>query len=462
MFKDLDIPRDAYDEFVKWKNSLIDTVLLVEGARQVGKTYLVKKFAEENFKNVVYINMLEETGIKFLNSLVTIKSNGNERRLIIDSIKSVCNSFEDNSDTVVIIDEIQESSIVYNKIRSFNRNLNSRFIVTGSYLGRVVNDTGFWDSIGDTYDITISTLTFKEFLRVVNKDAFDIFNTIGLYEDTDKEKHDILRKFFKLYLVLGGYPAVVKSFLIERDFNIIKRMHKNMLNKFAIESARYLGGKEYNFPIRKSFEYFAVALTKEKKGLKNHNPSRRLSNIDIAGRLNFSEKQYTELFSWLIESNILYDCSQAIDCNLTNVIYAQRFYFNDVGLLNSLLSDKEISSSTIKGSLYENYVCKVLKDKKLGINFATFNNYELDFLLEHNDITYGIEVKSGKMAGESISQALKSKRIDKIIYLKGDTFGGQTDNIITLPIYLFERFDFYENMYKPSILDGLTISDFFN
>ena len=155
----------------------------------------MKKFAKENFENVVYINMLEETGIKFLNSLVTIKSNGDERRLIIESIKSVCNSFEDNSATVVIIDEIQESSIVYNKIRSFNRNLNARFIVTGSHLGRIINDTGFWDSIGDTYDIIISTLTFREFLRVVNKNAFDIFNTIDLYEDTNKEKHDVLRKF---------------------------------------------------------------------------------------------------------------------------------------------------------------------------------------------------------------------------------------------------------------------------
>lgn len=366
----------------------------------------MKKFAKENFENVVYINMLEETGIKFLNSLVTIKSNGDERRLIIESIKSVCNSFEDNSATVVIIDEIQESSIVYNKIRSFNRNLNARFIVTGSHLGRIINDTGFWDSIGDTYDIIISTLTFREFLRVVNKNAFDIFNTIDLYEDTNKEKHDVLRKFFRLYLIVGGYPAVVKSFIIKKDFNIVPYMHKNMLNKFAIESARYLGGDEYSIPIEKLFEYFAIALTKEKKGLKNHNPSRRLSNIDISGKLNFSEKQYTKLFSWLVKSNILYSCSQAIDCDLSNTIGSQRFYFNDVGLLNSLLSNKGIPSSVIKGSLYENYVCNVLEDKGLDLNFATFNNYELDFLLARNKTSYGIEVKSGKMAGESVKQAL--------------------------------------------------------
>lgn len=421
----------------------------------------MKKFAKENFENVVYINMLEETGIKFLNSLVTIKSNGDERRLIIESIKSVCNSFEDNSATVVIIDEIQESYIVYNKIRSFNRNLNARFIVTGSHLGRIINDTGFWDSIGDTYDIIISTLTFREFLRVVNKNAFDIFNTIDLYEDTNKEKHDVLRKFFRLYLIVGGYPAVVKSFIIKKDFNIVPYMHKNMLNKFAIESARYLGGKEYNFPIRKSFGYFAVALTKEKKGLKNHNPSRRLSNIDISGKLNFSEKQYTKLFSWLVKSNILYSCSQAIDCDLSNTIDSQRFYFNDVGLLNSLLSNKGIPSSVIKGSLYENYVCNILEGKGLDLNFATFNNYELDFLLAHNKTSYGIEVKSGKMADESVKQALRTKRIDKILYLKGDTFGGKTGNTITLPIYLFERFSFEENTFKPSILEGLNILDFF-
>lgn len=461
MIKDFDIPRDDYIELIKWKDSIIDTVLLVEGARQVGKTYLVKKFAKENFKNVIYINMLDESGIKFLDALTATKTNSSDNELISNSLKTVNSSFVDNEDCVVIIDEIQESSLVYNKIRNFNRYMKAKFIVTGSYLGRVINDAKFWESVGDTYDITIRPLTFKEFLRVFNKDAFTMFNSIGLYEDTNRNSHLYLSNLFKLYLVIGGYPAIVKTFIGTQNINNVFAMHKKMLSKFSIESARYLGGDEYSIPIEKSFEYFAIALTKEKKGLKNHNPSRRLSNIDISGKLNFSEKQYTKLFSWLVKSNILYSCSKAIDCDLSNTIDSQRFYFNDVGLLNSLLSNKGIPSSIIKGSLYENYVCNVLEGKGLDLNFATFNNYELDFLLAHNKTSYGIEVKSGKMAGESVKQALRIKRIDKILYLKGDTFGGKTGDTITLPIYLFERFSFEENTFKPSILEGLNILDFF-
>ena len=94
--------------------------------------------------------------------------------------------------------------------------------------------------------------------------------------------------------------------------------------------------------------------------------------------------------------------------------------------------DKDISM----GIRNENYVCIVLKNKKLMTNFETFANYELDFLLKDSEHIYGIEVKTGKDAGKSVMKAYEKGKIDKILYLKGDTYGGVDGNKITIPIYL--------------------------
>ena len=145
MINRIDLKRDAYNDLLNWKNNHNNKVLLVEGARQVGKTYLVKKFAEENYKNIIYINLLEESGEDLLDINEQIRKerlNGTLDRESTNSLKEMfkrySNKFEDNEDCVVIIDEIQESYKIYNMIRQFAREFHTHFIMTGSYLGRVV------------------------------------------------------------------------------------------------------------------------------------------------------------------------------------------------------------------------------------------------------------------------------------------------------------------------------------
>ena len=136
------LKRKIYAKLLSWKEES-NLTLEVTGARQVGKTYIIRKFADENFASVVYINMLETSGQEFLDCIQTAKEwkPGIERleQPLHKAFSLYAPKFKDTEETVIIIDEIQESPVVYNLIREFTRNFKSRFIVTGSYLGRTLN-----------------------------------------------------------------------------------------------------------------------------------------------------------------------------------------------------------------------------------------------------------------------------------------------------------------------------------
>lgn len=159
------LKRRVYDRFVDWKQEGSLT-LEVTGARQVGKTYIINKFADEHFHKKIYINMQEDSGSEFLKCLVQARhwEPGQERpeKPLYQAFLLFDRSFVDEKETVVVIDEIQESSAVYNLIRKFTRSFQCRFIVAGSYLGRILNGD-FKLSAGDLTSIRVETLTFEEF-----------------------------------------------------------------------------------------------------------------------------------------------------------------------------------------------------------------------------------------------------------------------------------------------------------
>lgn len=131
------LDRNAYDQLLKWKQRANYATLEVSGARQVGKTYSVNKFADEQYKRKVYINLLDFTGELFLEKYEDLR-NEIKNGLVCENpvyelIRRARPDFEDAPDTIVIIDEIQESAAIYNRIRGFTRQLKSDFIITGSY-----------------------------------------------------------------------------------------------------------------------------------------------------------------------------------------------------------------------------------------------------------------------------------------------------------------------------------------
>jgi predicted AAA+ superfamily ATPase len=240
------LKRDAYNKLLEWKNNHTNKVLLVEGARQVGKTYLVKKFANENYKDVIYINLLEESGEDLLSIYDKIKderSSGILDRENTNSLKEMFKRFSkkfiDNKKCVIIIDEIQEEYKIYNMIRQFAREFEAHFIMTGSYLGRVVMKKEFWSPMGDVDFLEIKPLSFVEFINAIN--LSEVYESLDLFGKSEKSTYELIYNKYKDYRVVGGYPEVVCKYLNSGVDNL-EGLFEKLLRIFCEESARYFDG----------------------------------------------------------------------------------------------------------------------------------------------------------------------------------------------------------------------------
>ncbi len=188
-----DLKRTAYQKMLAWKQCPGHKTLEISGARQVGKTYLVNKFADEQYAHKIYVNLLELSGELFQEIYQDIRKEMKEGKRFQNPVKEMLfryePDFQDSKDTVVIIDEIQESAEIYNRIREFTRNLESDFIVMGSYLGRILNKE-FRYSAGDMTSLEIQTLSFEEFLDALGKR--DLFSRLDIFGSGDEnDYHEI-------------------------------------------------------------------------------------------------------------------------------------------------------------------------------------------------------------------------------------------------------------------------------
>ena len=169
------LKRKIYNRLLEWKSRLGHNTLEVNGARQVGKTYIINKFADENFKDKIYINLFDLSGKRFLECYhrATDWKPGTKRpqNPLQDVFRLYAPSFVDSPDTVIIIDEIQESAEIYNRIREFTRQFRAHFIVVSSYPGRVL-EPEFRYSSGDVTRIILHTLSFEEFLEAYDENLY--------------------------------------------------------------------------------------------------------------------------------------------------------------------------------------------------------------------------------------------------------------------------------------------------
>ena len=234
------LERKVYGQLQAWKNKSNHSTLEVSGARQVGKTYIVNKFADEAYQNKVYVNLLDFSGEMFLERYRDLRREMREGKEIENPVHELLKryrpDFADSKDTVVIIDEIQESAEIYNRIREFTRNLESDFIITGSYLGRVLNKE-FKYSAGDLDSLEVQTLNFEEFLEALGEK--DVYDGLDLYGNSGADDYQKLEKLFRTYCKIGGYPAVVLKYLETRSQEECQAELLKIIHFFLQESRRY-------------------------------------------------------------------------------------------------------------------------------------------------------------------------------------------------------------------------------
>ena len=358
-----DLNRTAYQRMLEWKQRPDHKTLEVSGARQVGKTYLVNKFADEQYTHKIYVNLLELSGEIFLENYHDIKKEMKEGKRYPNPVKELLLRYEpdftDSKDTVVIIDEIQESADIYNRIREFTRDLESDFIVTGSYLGRILNKE-FRYSAGDMTSLEIQTLSFEEFLDAAG--AGEQFARMDIFGSNEEKAYQEISHWYKIYSQTGGYPPVVLKVLAGASVKECQEELQEITRLFTNESRRYFDDILDYEAYGNLFCSIARILVREKKGLEEDSFSEELQQIvarDYSS--NLGKASVNRAMDWLYSSGIIGFAGKVINCNILDFRAKARCYFMDLGLTSFFLKQIGCEDSDIKGIVSENFVYLDLK-----------------------------------------------------------------------------------------------------
>ena len=448
------LKRKAYDALLEWKKKPGHSTLEVSGARQVGKTYLVNRFADEQYGKKVYINLLDFSGELFLEQYRDLwqemKAGKKYDNPMQELLRRYQPEFEDSEDTIIIIDEIQESADIYNRIREFNRAFKSDFIITGSYLGRILKKE-FKYSAGDLDYLEINTLGFEEFLDALGK--LSLFDEMDLYGGSRPEIYEELQKLYHDYCRIGGYPAVILKYmenvsLTDCQFELMK-----IIRLFTNESRRYFEDILEDAVYENLFVSVARVLAREKKGFDEDSFSEELQSLVVkAYSSNISKASVNRAIDWLYSAGIIGFAGKVTDCSILDYKAKARCYFLDVGLTSYFLRKAGCPQSLIEGIVNENFVYLDLKRRlvhpgEIALEtpaFATLGKGEIDFYVRPLDCekTWAIEVKAGKNSGKTAMEALNRKKVDYLLYAKGDTHGGINESVITIPVYGISKYRF--------------------
>ena len=228
------------NELIKWKNSEDRKPLIVRGARQVGKTYILKEFGNENYENVAYFNFDHDTLLEdlFLNT--------KDPKRIIEQLSLVDNKKIDSENTLIIFDEIQECPDALNSLKYFCEETPEYNIVcAGSLLGIRLSKTSF--PVGKVDFLDMYPMTFSEFLIADNEEGLvNMMSKITEIAPIPKIFEDKLIQKLKTYYIIGGMPEVVNSWVKNKDIEKVNKLQKNILDFYESDFSKHTDAGEAN------------------------------------------------------------------------------------------------------------------------------------------------------------------------------------------------------------------------
>lgn len=425
--------RKFYQKLISWKQNNINMPLMVIGARQIGKTYIIEKFAKENFDNFIYINLEYEEEIrkKFEE---TIKPNE-----ILKYIELIFDQSIDIDNTLIFFDEIQVSERAITSLKYFNEaKENYKIICAGSLLGVKLNRFNSSFPVGKIRIETMYPMDFEEFLLACNKDLLveEIKNCFNNKKETQKEIHQKALNLYREFLCIGGMPAAVKNY-IYNNFDVMKfdrSIHENIIAMYLADMRKYTYTSSETLKIQNIYEAMPLQLGKENKKFK-------YSIVDK----NATKRNFETPLDWLISSNMLIKCKcvKKIETPLRAYVDNENFkmYLSDVGILNTLAkqSFRDIildNNFMFKGAITENYVATNFVNKNYDLLFWKSNNQaEVDFILQTDYGIVPVEVKSSNnTVSKSLNEYIKKYSPKISIRISAKNFGYK-NNIFNVPLY---------------------------
>ncbi len=439
--RDYFIRRDVQDKFEEWKAHWSKKALYLSGARQTGKTTELLKFAYKNYEQIIYVNLADKKELSNFEEYVLGNMNASFG-LAAYCEKCTGDIFENSKDTILIMDEIQESSVIYNSIRRLLSELKCHIVITGSYLGRVLNSE-FFKPAGNTYDIEMLPVSFAEFCRIFDKE--ELLNNIDISGKSESEDYVTLTDLYKVYRDIGGYPEVVAEYMRTKDIGMCMKVIADLVNRFTDESACYFHDDKSRNVFNSVYKAAAIMQAREKKGTDSKlvEIATNFVKDDIKSVVGRSE--VNKAISWLIYNGILGTCDLYNQGNVLDLLQDRRIYFRDCGLFNYIARQAALDNDTINGLLTETFAYnelyrvytrppQIVKGDKPCC--SVYDKYELDFMVVRaDDVKYGIEIKRSKSNNpQSLGVYLERNLVDKG-FIAEITKGGMGERWRTIPVY---------------------------
>ena len=382
--------RKIEKDLLAWKNNPHRKPLILNGIRQCGKTYSLRKFGQEHFKEVAYFNFEEQQG---LNSIFSYDFDTDR---IIQELEALSGKQLADGTTLVIFDEIQESPKAITSLKYFCENRRSLHLAcAGSLLGTVLNRKGFSFPVGKVDRLRMYPMSFLEFLTATDGEKYlNALEIMDIQREIPSLFSDAMKKYLHQYFIVGGMPESVSMWKETHNFSKIDKLLENILLDYESDFSKHAPLRDIP-KINLLWQSVPVQIAKE-------NNKFVFSHVKKGARA----KDLEDALQWLIDAGMVYKNELVEKPGTPLSFYADATYFKvfmaDIGLLRKKanLSSHDISGDNanytrFKGAFAENYVMNELKSMGIQPYFwRSGNTAEIDFLIELNGDIIPIEVKS--------------------------------------------------------------------
>ena len=403
---------DSY--LLEWKNNPERKPLIVKGARQVGKTESIRHFAKNNYKSVIEINFVLQKQFK------SIFEEGFEVDTIIKNISLINPNLKFiPGDTLIFFDELQDCINCATSLKSFNQDRRYDVICSGSLMGINYNEIES-NSVGNKEDYEMYSMDFEEFLWAKGYKEEQIENFYVHMKKLipfSEIELSVMFNNFKEYMVIGGMPAIVNSFIKNNNYSGTLKMQKQIIQDYEEDITKYAGGLDHG-RILNVYHKIPVFLGNENKKF-------QISKVETGAR----NREYIGIIDWLNQAgiiNICY-CLEQPELPLGGNFnpYNYRIYFKDTGLLIGSLDEEAQEDlrnnknfNVYKGAIYENIVGDMLV--KQGYKLYFYKNekgtIEMDFFVRDTDSLIPIEVKANDGSTVSLNNLIEGEKYTDIKY----------------------------------------------
>jgi predicted AAA+ superfamily ATPase len=428
----MDMERKITEQLLAWKNSNKRMPLLLNGARQVGKTYILKEFGRLYYKNTVHINL--ETNV----SINSYFDRDISPQRIVEFLEITANERIIPDETLLILDEIQSSERALLSLKTFCEEAPQYHIAAaGSLLGVALNREKYSFPVGKVDELTLFPLDFEEYLWALNKRrlAEEIRSHFLLDRAMPAALHEEALEIYRKYLVTGGMPAVVNRYVDSGSLVDTVSVQQQIINEYIADMAKY-ATPATSVKIRACYNSIPAQLAKENRKFQ-YKIVQRGATATLFG----------ESIEWLNFAGIVLKCQKTASGNIPVAAYSElsdfKLYMGDVGILTMksgmpsqviLLNAGE--ENTFMGALTENYVAQALASNKIPLYYwKNDNSAEVDFLMQKENRVIPIEVKKGlHIRSKSLHIFVNQYNCPYAIRISQKNFGFE-NNIKSVPLY---------------------------